>query len=86
MPGEEVLLIGNVSSKDGKLMMEKDQHHNVFNLTYAASISKWNTYKPLLNSLYIFAGGCCLLAIVIIKADISIVDGTVFYNFNNLLG
>ena len=85
MPGEEVLLIGNVNSQDGKLMMEKDQHHNVFNLTHAASISKWNTYKPLLNSLYIFGGVCCLFAIVIIKADISIVDGTVFYNFNNLL-
>jgi hypothetical protein len=86
MPGDEVLLVGNVCSQNGKLIMEKDKHNNVFNLTHASSISKWNTFKPLLNSLYIFGGLCCLLAIVIVLSDVSIENGVVFYNFNNLLG
>jgi hypothetical protein len=86
MPGDEVLLIGNVRSQNGRLIMEKDKHNNVFNLTLASSITKWNTFKPLLNSLYIFAGVCCLAAIVIVLSDVTIEDGIVFYNFNKLLG
>ncbi|TYK65425.1 hypothetical protein [Colwellia echini] len=86
MPNEEVLLIGNVSSKNGKLTMEKDEHNNVFNLTLASSVSQWNTYKPLLNSLYVFGALCCLVAIVVIKSDVSIEDGVVFYSFSNLFG
>ncbi|MDA7746001.1 hypothetical protein N8878_01530 [Psychromonas sp.] len=86
MPGEEVLLIGNVRSQNGSLIMEKDKHNNVFNLSHASSIYKWNTFKPLLNSLYIFGGLCCLLAIVLVLSDVSIENGVVFYNFNHLLG
>jgi len=86
MPDEDVLLIGSVRSQNGKLIMEKDKHHNVFNLTHASSISKWNTFKPLLNSLYVFGGLCCLLAIAIVLSDVSIENGVVFYNFNHLLG
>ncbi|WP_153069730.1 hypothetical protein [Psychromonas sp. psych-6C06] len=86
MPGDEVLLIGNVRSQNGTLIMEKDTHNNVFNLSHASSISKWNTFKPLLNSLYVFGGLCCLLAIAIVLSDVSIENGVVFYNFNHLLG
>lgn len=84
MPADEVLLIGRATSTNNKLVIEKDQLNNVFNLTHASSVDKWNSYKPLLNSLYVFGALSCLGIIVIIKGDVSIDSGVVFYSFNNL--
>ena len=83
MPDDEVLLIGKATSTAGKVSIEKDDINNVFNITLASSVDKWNTYKPLLNSLYVFGVLCCVLAIFVAKIDVSIVDGIAIYNFNH---
>ncbi|NQZ31416.1 MAG: hypothetical protein HRU06_09065 [Oceanospirillaceae bacterium] len=84
LPADEVLLIGQAANVNGKVVIKKDDINNVFNLTHASSVDKWNTFKPLLNSLYVFGAISCVIIIVILKADVSIDNGVVFYSFNNI--
>jgi len=79
---EEVLLIGKAVSDNNKIRIEKDEINDVFNLTRSKSINFWNTYKPLLTSLYLFGGLSVLMWGFVSFVSISISDSAVHFLIN----
>jgi len=87
MPGDEVILIGKATNINGKMIIERDLTHNVFNLAMASSVNKWNKYKGLRRSFYLFLGLSCIAAMLItIFVDVSVSNGIITYRFNPFLG
>jgi hypothetical protein len=82
--GDEMLLIGKASTENQKTIIEREEIKNIFAIAPAKFVSKWNKYKPLLNSFLTATLVIASIVVFILLADISIDENTVHFSLKNI--
>ncbi len=83
--GDEMLLIGKADFQNQKTIITKEPVKDIFMIAPAASVNKWNKYKPLLKAFTITSVVIAIITMFILLADISVYGDVVHVSFKKIL-
>lgn len=77
---DEMLIIGKASLQNNTPVIEHENIKDVFAIAPKTAVSKYNTYKPLLNSFIVFSCVLALFTAIILVSSVHVSGGNVVVN------
>jgi hypothetical protein len=80
---DEVLIIGQASSKNSKPIIEYENIKDVFAVAPINKVDNYNKYKPLLNSFTVFTCVLAFFTAIVLISPVTVQDGKVTVQLNS---